>query len=151
MQPLPSVPVQPSVIPPSPPAPQHEQSTPGGGARKYMVVLGLLIVGGLAWWLWQKQLSQQADANRVIASVRTHTVSGGRIDRTIRLTGATTAEKFVSLIAPQLRGGRGNRGRDNQQVASMSLPSLTAVKSSGNGGSGSSSGAASGGVRGHGL
>lgn len=105
-----------------------------------MILLGLAVVAGLGWWLWQKQLSQQADASRVAAAVRTHTVASGRLDRTIRLTGVTTAEKFVSLIAPQLRGGRSDRGRGgNASTASMSLPPLTTSRSSGGGSPSSSS------------
>jgi len=108
-----------------------------------MILLGLAVLAGLGWWLWQKQLSQQADANRLASAVRTHTVAGGHLDRTIRLTGVTTAEKFVSLIAPQLRGGRSDRGRNSQSssLASVSLPSISGgVRSSGGGSGGSSSG-----------
>ncbi len=108
-----------------------------------MILLGLVVLAGLGWWLWQKQLSQQADANRLASAVRTHTVAGGHLDRTIRLTGVTTAEKFVSLIAPQLRGGRSDRGRNSQSssLASVSLPSISGgVRSSGGGSGGSSSG-----------
>jgi len=108
-----------------------------------MILLGLAVLAGLGWWLWQKQLSQQADANRLASAVRTHTVAGGHLDRTIRLTGVTTAEKFVSLIAPQLRGGRSDRGRNSQSssLASVSFPSISGgVRSSGGGSGGSSSG-----------
>ena len=149
MQPLPSVPAQPTTLPPPAVAPQRPAKLPGksgGQSTKYMIIIGLAIVAGLGWWLWQKQLSQQADANRWAASVRTHTVGGGRIDKTIRLTGVTTAEKFVSLIAPQLRGGRSDRGRGGAgtNLASVSLPTLAggAGRSSS---AGSSSGSTSGG------
>jgi multidrug efflux pump subunit AcrA (membrane-fusion protein) len=43
----------------------------------------------------------------VVTSVRTFTVSNGNLEKTIRLTGVTTADKFMSITAPQLRGGRG--------------------------------------------
>ena len=149
MQPLPSVPAQPSTLPHPAVAPERPaklRGKPGGQSTKYMIIIGLAIVAGLGWWLWQKQLSQQADTNRWAASVRTHTVGGGRIDKTIRLTGVTTAEKFVSLIAPQLRGGRSDRGRGGAgtNLASVSLPTLAggAGRSSS---AGSSSGSTSGG------
>lgn len=160
MQPLPSVPVQPVMLPPPAAAPERPVRLPagsGGKSAKYMIIIGLAIVAGLGWWLWQKQLSQQADANRWASSVRTHTVAGGKIEKTIRLTGVTTAEKFVSLIAPQLRGGRSGRGRDGggSSLASVSLPSLggggASRSSSSSGSSGSSSGSsATGGAGGGG-
>ena len=156
MQPLPSVPVQPVMLPPPAAAPERP-AVPGGKSNKYMIIIGLALVAGLGWWLWQKQLSQQADANRWSVSVRTHTVAGGKIEKTIRLTGVTTAEKFVSLIAPQLRGGRSGRGRDGggSSLASVSLPSLggggASRSSSSSGSSGSSSGSsATGGAGGGG-
>lgn len=145
MQPLPSVPALPTAPPPVATPGRHPvapSGAPSGAANKYLIFLGLAVVAGLGWWLWQKQLSQQADANRLAAAVRTHTVAGGHLDRTIRLTGVTTAEKFVSLIAPQLRGGRSDRGRNNQgsSLASVSLPSLSGgARSSGGGSPGGSS------------
>ena len=144
MQPLPSVPAQPTTLPPPAAAPERPVRLPagsGGKSAKYMIIISLALVAGLGWWLWQKQLSQQADANRWASSVRTHTVAGGKIEKTIRLTGVTTAEKFVSLIAPQLRGGRSGRGRDGggSSLASVALPSL-----GGGGASRSSSGSSSG-------
>ncbi|MBY0506034.1 MAG: HlyD family secretion protein [Bryobacteraceae bacterium] len=148
MQPLPSVPASPSALPPPPAAPARHEPAPRGGAGKYLTILGLVVVAGLAWWLWQKQLSQQADAERAAAAIRTHTVAGGRVERSMRLTGVTAAEKFVSLIAPQLRGGRSDRGRggSSSSLASVSLPSLGggARASSSSGGSSSSTVASSG-------
>ena len=149
MQPLPSVPARPITLPPPAAVPEFRPSAPRGRSSKYLIMLGLVVVAGLGWWLWQKQLSQQADTNRWSASVRTHTVGGGRIERTIRLTGVTTAEKFVSLIAPQLRGGRSDRGRGGAgtSLASVALPSLGggASRSSSSGSSSSGSSASAGG------
>lgn len=47
-----------------------------------------------------------------MAVVRTAKVTQGTVMRTIRLTGTTGAEKFSSLISPQLRGNRSGGGRD---------------------------------------
>lgn len=138
MQPLPSIPAQPVASPPQPAAPEHVAPPSGGGFRKLLILLGLAVIAGLGWWLWQKQLSEQSEAARVASAVRTHTISGGRLERTIRLTGVTTAEKFVSLIAPQLRGGRGDRGRNSPQMATMSMPALSTGSRAGGGSSGSS-------------
>lgn len=154
MQPLPSVPVQPVAPPPPAALPEHQPAS-GGGSRKYLILIGLAVVAALGWWLWQKQLSAQSDANRLAAAVRTHTVAAGKVERTIRLTGVTTAEKFVSLIAPQLRGGRSGRGRDgsNTSLAGVSLPSLGGSRASSGGsssGSSSSSTASMGGSAGGG-
>ncbi|MBI4876221.1 MAG: HlyD family efflux transporter periplasmic adaptor subunit [Acidobacteria bacterium] len=42
---------------------------------------------------------------------RTAKIAPGSVERSFRLTGVTAAENFVSLISPQLRGSRSDRGR----------------------------------------
>jgi HlyD family secretion protein len=46
------------------------------------------------------------------AVIRTAVIAEGTVERTIRLTGTTGAEKFASLITPRLGGNRSGSGRD---------------------------------------
>jgi multidrug resistance efflux pump len=84
------------------------------------------------------------------------TVGPGSIARSLRLTGVTSAENFVSLISPQLRGSRSDHGRHGssgggsgsdvpQQVQSSAGRSSSSgsTPSVSTGGSGDSSGIAS--------
>ncbi|MBM3728778.1 MAG: HlyD family efflux transporter periplasmic adaptor subunit [Acidobacteria bacterium] len=72
--------------------------------------MGLLVLGAVGYMLWQRQAAQQETAQVARAVTRTATVSVGKVQQTIRLTGVTAAENFVSLVTPQLRGSRGSSG-----------------------------------------
>ena len=61
----------------------------------------------------------------------------------MRLAGSTSAEKFVSLIAPQIRGSRTGRGRAGLNLAGMDQASVSSLPTLG-GGSRSSGSSASG-------
>ncbi len=76
-------------------------------------MLGLLVVVAVAGGLfYQRNSAAKRDAaGAAVQTIRTTSVSGGGVDRTLRLTGTTSAENFVSLIAPQLRGSRSGGGR----------------------------------------
>jgi HlyD family secretion protein len=81
------------------------------------------------------------------ALIRTAAVTEGTIERTIRLTGTTGAEKFASLITPRLRGNRNGSGRDGSSrggAPSSSGRSLV-IQSNSRGGPGSTSSSSSGG------
>ncbi len=45
-----------------------------------------------------------------MVQLRSATVIAGKVQKTLRLTGSTAAEKYVSLIAPSLRGSRSGAG-----------------------------------------
>jgi hypothetical protein len=61
------------------------------------------------------QQSNAADSGKQIVALRTATVTTGPVVHTLRLTGTTGAEKYSSLVSPQLRGNRGGGGgRDGQ-------------------------------------
>jgi HlyD family secretion protein len=112
-----------------PPESTRPERSPSGGSRKWIVGLVLIAaaVGAAAFWQRQ-QAARQAAASKTEV-IRTHKVSGGGVDRTVRLTGTTSAENFVSLIAPQLHGSRGDHGRDYSS-RSGSSGSSQAVQSS---------------------
>lgn len=152
-QPGAASPAQPTLTPPSGPkiVPQvdgHERKP----TSKWLILLGFIAVGAGAYWLWQKQevIDRQTAQSR--AGLRTATIQTGRIERELRLSGVTAAEKFVSLIAPQIRGSRGGRGRSSFNLAGMdqasvaSLPTLGGGSRSGASSSGSASAAGAAGA-----
>ena len=104
----------------------------------WLVVLGCL--AGLAYWgwLWREESNARQQASAV--AVRTATVEAGRLERTLRVTGVTGAEKFVSLVAPQIRGSRSGRNRGGFSLAGMDQSSITPLPAAG-GGSASGGGA----------
>ena len=53
-----------------------------------------------------------------MAAVRTVTVRGGDVARTLRLTGTTGSERFASLLVPQLRGSRAESLREGRSFSS---------------------------------
>ncbi len=75
--------------------------------RSWLVLLALAAVAVLGWLAWRQLNPAARTGAQALARVRTAPVTQGTLQKTIRLTGTTTAEKYVSLIAPQLRGGRG--------------------------------------------
>ncbi len=113
-------------------------------ASKWWILLGIVAIGGLGYWLWQKQ----ADAERQVAEakigIRTATVQAGAVERTMRLSGVTSAERFVSLVAPQIRGSRSGRNRSGLNLQDMAQASVAALPALGGSSRGSSTTAASG-------
>ncbi len=139
-------PALPALAPPSgpkivPQVDEHERKP----TSKWLILLGFIAAGAGAYWLWQKQevIDRQAAQSR--AGIRTATIQTGRIERELRLSGVTAAEKFVSLIAPQIRGSRGGRGRNGFNLAGMDQASVASLPALGGGSrsSSSSSGSAS--------
>lgn len=74
--------------------------------------LGIAAVIGGAYWLYQRNLADEAIAARRAAASATRTASvvAGTIAQTIRLTGTTGPEKFVTILGPQMRGSRSFSG-----------------------------------------
>lgn len=106
-------------------------------------MLAAAVIAGAAVY-WRLSVQPAAQAPAAVAAVRTAAVTAGTVDTTIRLTGTTAAEKFASLIAPQLRGSRSGRGRSDGGGGGGSSPTATVTSNAGRVGSSSSS-AASGG------
>lgn len=105
-----------------------------------IVIFGSLAAGALYW-----RRSAATPAAAKTAAFRTAVVSTGSVERTLRLSGATGAERFVSLVSPQLRGSRSGFGRDNNSTGGGSSPTTSVqAKQGGNASAASSSGNASG-------
>jgi len=73
----------------------------------WLVLIVFAVVAVLGWLAWRQWNPAARSGAKPTAGVRTAAVVQGTLQKTIRLAGTTTAEKYVSLIAPQLRGGRG--------------------------------------------
>lgn len=139
-------PVAPQVLP----APEPERRP----TLKWRILLVLVALAGAAAWLWQKQARIEEQAALTKAAIRTATVQSGAVERILRLSGVTAAEKYSSLVAPQIRGSRSGRNRSAINLAGMesisvaSLPALgggasrTASSSSSTSGSAAAAGAA---------
>jgi hypothetical protein len=74
--------------------------------------LAIFVAGGIGIYAFRSQIAQTftggGGGGPVV--VKTAPATRGTLERTIRLSGSTVAERYVSLIAPQLRGGRGGGG-----------------------------------------
>ena len=100
---LPGVPPPaPTLVPPRP--------KPSGKKRLgwivFLIVAAIGIERGVHYYANVRKPPEAAAA----AVIRTGTVTQGLVQRTIRLTGTTGAERFSSLISPQLRGNRSGGG-----------------------------------------
>jgi multidrug resistance efflux pump len=124
--------------------------------RRPWWILGLVLaVAAGAWYLAEQRRAAETRTQAVANGPRTWKVQNGPVVNTLRLTGVTAAEQFVSLVTPQLRASRSGRGRDggsssgSTQMASVaSVGSLSSGRSGGSGGSrsgGSGGGSSSGG------
>ncbi len=111
---------------------------------KWLILLVVALVAAAGAWLWQKQQSIDRQTAETRSGLRTAVVQTGPISRQLRISGVTTAEKFVSLIAPQIRGNRSGRGRAGLNLAGMDQASVASLPTLGGGSRGaSSSGSAS--------
>jgi len=106
-----------------------------GKSRAWVWMLLVAGAAGAGYWYWQNQ-QHSAETAATAVVVRTATVDKGRVEKTIRLTGVTAAEKYSSLIAPSLRGGRGGGSQTVSAGGGMAMMG----GSRGGGGGGSSSG-----------
>ncbi len=122
--------------------PDHKDER--GPTSKWLILLILVTVCGAGYWMWQKQAAADRQAAQVREGVRTATVQGGSVEKTKRLAGVTAAERFVSLIAPQIRGSRTGRGRGGFSLAGMESSSVAALPTLGGGGARSGGNSSSG-------
>ena len=96
-------------------------------ARKIAWGLAALVLalGGLGLW-WLNNRAAQPDTGGPqgpLATVRTVTATQGGVESTLRLTGVTAAERYVSLNAPQLAGRRQAACRSASTAPATRLPS----------------------------
>jgi len=102
------------------------------------IALLLVVAAGVAGLLLYRQRAAQQAANQTaVATIRTAPVTKAWVQKMVRLTGSTSAERFASLMTPQLRGSRGSFGRGG--------PSGTFSSRGGGGDRGGGGGGASGG------
>lgn len=105
----------------------------------WWALLLVAVAAGGVWWQTNRATETKQTGG---AGVRSAIVEQGNLEKTIRLSGATGPENFVSIIAPQLRGGRTNYGRDGGSRSSQGGGTLTVqsnttgTSSGGSGGSG---------------
>jgi HlyD family secretion protein len=140
---LPSV--QPAAPSPAGPGPQVvvPPDIPKKRSKAWIWGLVLAVVAGAGYWTWKKRQESALEANAV--TVRTAAATTATIAKTLRLTGVTAAEKYVSLIAPSLRGGRGGSssgGAASSQTSSRGT-ATAAVSSNGTSTNSSSSSSSS--------
>jgi hypothetical protein len=100
----------------------------------------VVVAAGAVALYWQRSQAQKA-ATRAAVPFRTATVTSGTVQRTLRLSGTTGAERFGSLISPHLHGSRSGFGRDHNEGASTAATAPTIQsKQGGNTSPGASSG-----------
>ena len=79
----------------------------GAPRRGWIWALGFLLLAAAGVYLYR---AQPEKSTAQVVQLRSATASSGKLIRTLRVTGTTTAEKYTSLIAPSLRGSRGGGG-----------------------------------------
>src|SRR5438128_4858045 len=103
LAPAPGAPARtPALVPPRP--------KPSGKKRLGWIIFLVLAAVGIERGV--NYANRPATDTSAAAAIRTTAIAQGAIERTVRLTGTTGAEKFSSLISPQLRGNRSGGGRD---------------------------------------
>lgn len=127
----------PELVRPVPVRPRHRW-------RWLVAALAIVAAAAGAAWIARRQTgAAKADA----AALRTATIAAGDLDRTIRVSGIVTAEKFAALMAPRLRGSRNASGsfggggtKSIGSGSSATSSSSTAANSTASSSSSSSSG-----------
>jgi HlyD family secretion protein len=114
------VPVQ-SPPPRSSPPPAPAQPT-SRGPWKLLIILALIGIGGYLAYQWVAKPQPVAVETAVV--IRTAKVTTETLERTVRLTGQTSARQFSNVIAPVLRGPEISRDLILMKLA----PSGTLVK-----------------------
>lgn len=116
---------------PRPVVPSHDDER--RPTSKWMVLLVLVAMAGAGYWLWQKQQQVERRQAEAKAGIRTTTIQKGSVERTLRLSGVTAAERFETMIAPQIRGSRSGRNRSGLNLANMDSSSVSALPALGGG------------------
>ena len=135
--PQPSAPGQPGAGPQVVAPPELPRNRSFG----WVWLLALVVAAGAGYWTWQQRQEQASQAN--VVAVRTAPAQTAPLAKTLRVTGVTAAEKYVSLIAPSLRGGRSSSGGSAISAGGGGGGGRTAPSSTGGGG-GSTGGSSSG-------
>ena len=141
-----------SGIPAPIPRPEREQPRPQPVAppppkpRRIWWLAALLLVAAGAVALYTRSLQVQPStggSGPPVSLTPTAQVVTADLDRTLRLTGSTVARNFAILVAPQMRGGRGNSLGDVTTISTQA----GAARRGGGGGGDTGGGRGGGGVR----
>ncbi len=103
-EPQPSIPRPgpgPELVPPKPPR------------RRFRWAVAALIAGGLGaalWWQLRPEPGLGGPGGGPAPVIPTAVTENRRIERVLRLTGTTAAEKYVNIVSPRLRGSRSRQG-----------------------------------------
>src|ERR1700682_5043539 len=120
-------------IPPQAPQPQVVPARPrrlGNGSIWIGSILAITMIAGALYW--QRRSASNQPPVPAAGAIRTATVKTGAVETTIRLSGATAAENFVSLMTPQLRFSRSDRSRDTSAAAPAAAAAATTAPASTN-------------------
>ena len=98
--------LEPQLAPVPAPVPPPEKKS-----RRWLYVLGIVLIAGVAGWLILSRTSQSAPQQTAgaPAAARVAAAATGKIDRIIRVSGQTSAIDFANVTAPMLRGPDSNR------------------------------------------
>ncbi len=107
--------IRPELVKPGAKPPQHH----------YWVWLLAAIVVLAAVWAYRQAAAPQAAKKTVVP--RTAVVRRGPLEKTLRLSGVTVAQNAVTLLAPQLWGGRERGSHEYAQVLQKLAPSGSTV------------------------
>jgi HlyD family secretion protein len=75
-----------------------------------LAALAILAVGAALYWNVRPNRKESGRGGGIVA-IPTIAVSAGGLDQTIRVTGTIAAQNFAALMAPRIRGSRGDHNR----------------------------------------
>ncbi len=130
----------------APPAPSLVPKAPKKRPRRRLlagIAAAVAAVAGLALYFNTGFGPKVPGPPSTTVTVQTAAVDFGPLHSTVRVNGVIAAEKFAALLAPQIRGSRGDRGRGGVGDSGTSAPSLTVTSTNTQTSSGSSSGGGS--------
>jgi HlyD family secretion protein len=138
--PQPIAPAPPEMSRPSPKEPR---------SWRWLILLACALAIGAGLFLWrQRAIAKREAASQSVAAIRSAAVRTGTLNRAVRLTGTTGAERYIALVTPQLRG-RGDFHRDAKEFSSgqnMNKVVQSSARSSNSSSTSSSTSSASGGT-----
>src|SRR5690242_15852997 len=85
--------------PPLSPRAVPSKTKPAPGSRRWpWAIVVLLLVAAVAWW--QLRPAARGGARPGALPLRTATVRTGTLQQTLRVTGVTSANRYVTLLSP---------------------------------------------------
>jgi Membrane-fusion protein len=75
---------------------------------KWLILLAIVLIAGWAYYSNAKAKKDAAAANAALV-IRTAKVTVGNLERTVRMSGQTSARNFANVTVPMLRGPEANR------------------------------------------